>query len=113
VFNITQGAAIAFLKSIVYRFGVPNRIITDNITQFTSRIFQEYCEGIGTQLCFASVAHPRSNGQAEKCECSRGTEDSEVKGRNGWRKCESITADRGMNPLFKEGSPARAPGNPI
>jgi hypothetical protein len=66
VVNITQGAAFAFLKSIVYRFGVPSRIITDNGTQFTSRIFQEYCEGIGTQLCFASVAHPRSNGQVER-----------------------------------------------
>jgi transposase InsO family protein len=65
VVNITQGAAVAFLKSIVYRFGVPSRIITDNRTQFTSRIFQEYCEDIGTQLCFASVAHPRSNGQVE------------------------------------------------
>jgi transposase InsO family protein len=66
VVNITQGAAIAFLKSIVCRFGVPSRIIMDNGTQFTSRIFQEYCEDIGTQLCFASVAHPRSNGQVER-----------------------------------------------
>ena len=66
VVNITQGAAVAFLKSIVCRFGVPSRIITDNGTQFTSRLFQEYCEGIGTQLCFASVAHPRSNGQVER-----------------------------------------------
>jgi hypothetical protein len=66
VVSITQGAAVAFLKSIVYRFGVPSRIITDNGTQFTSRIFQEYCEGIDTQLCFASVAHPRSNGQVER-----------------------------------------------
>jgi hypothetical protein len=66
VVNITQGAAVAFLKSIVCRFGVPSHIITDNGTQFTSRIFQEYCEGIGTQLCFASVAHPRSNGQVER-----------------------------------------------
>jgi ribonuclease HI len=64
--NITHGAIVAFLKSIVYRFGVPSRIITDNGTQFTSRLFQEYCEGIGTQLCFASVAHPRSNGQVER-----------------------------------------------
>jgi transposase InsO family protein len=64
--NFTQGAAVAFLKSIVYRFGVPSRIITDNGTQFTSRIFQEYCEDIGTQLCFASVAHPRSNDQVER-----------------------------------------------
>jgi transposase InsO family protein len=66
VVSITHGAAVAFLKSIVCRFGVPNRIITDNGTQFTSRIFQEYCEDIGIQLCFASVAHPRSNGQAER-----------------------------------------------
>jgi hypothetical protein len=42
VVNITQGAAVAFLRSIVYRFGVPSRIITDNGTQFTSRLFQEY-----------------------------------------------------------------------
>jgi transposase InsO family protein len=66
VVNITQGAAVAFLKSIVYRFGVPSRIITDNGNQFTNRIFQEYCEDIGTQLCFASVAHPRSNDQVER-----------------------------------------------
>jgi transposase InsO family protein len=66
VVSITQGAAIAFLKLIVCRFGVPSRIITDNGTQFKSQLFQEYCEDISTQLCFASVAHPRSNGQAER-----------------------------------------------
>jgi hypothetical protein len=66
VVSITQGAVVAFLKSIICRFGVPSRIIMDNGTQFKSRLFQEYCEGIGTQLCFAFVAHPRSNGQAER-----------------------------------------------
>jgi transposase InsO family protein len=66
VVNITQGAVVAFLKSIVCRFGVPSRIIMDNGTQFRSWLFQEYCEGIGTQLCFASVAHPKSNDQAER-----------------------------------------------
>jgi hypothetical protein len=66
VVSITQGAAVAFLKSIICRFGVPSRIITDNRTQFKSRLFQEYCEGIGTQFCFAFVAHPMSNGQDER-----------------------------------------------
>jgi hypothetical protein len=66
VVNITQGATVAFLKSIVCRFGVPNHVIMDNGTQFKSQLFQEYCEGIGTQLCFASMAHPRSNGQDER-----------------------------------------------
>jgi hypothetical protein len=66
VVSITQGAVVAFLKSIVCRFGVPSHIITDNGTQFKSRLFQEYCEGIDTQLCFASIAYPKSNGQAER-----------------------------------------------
>jgi transposase InsO family protein len=65
VVNITKASATAFLRSIVCRFGVPNRVITDNGTQFTSQYFQEYCEDIGIQLCFASVTHPRSNGQVE------------------------------------------------
>jgi hypothetical protein len=64
--NITKASATTFLKSIVCRFGVPNRIITDNGTHFASQYFQEYCEDIGIQLCFASVVHPRSNGQVER-----------------------------------------------
>jgi hypothetical protein len=64
--NITKASAIAFLKSIVCRFGVPNRIITNNGTQFKSQHFQEYCEDIGIQLRFASMAHPRSNSQVEQ-----------------------------------------------
>jgi transposase InsO family protein len=64
--NITKASAIAFLKSIVYRFRVPNRIITDSGTQLKSRHFQEYYKDIGIQLCFASVAHPKSNSQVER-----------------------------------------------
>ena len=48
--NITKQSAAAFLKSIMCRFGIPNRIIADNETQFKSRLFQEYCEDIGIQL---------------------------------------------------------------
>jgi hypothetical protein len=39
VVSIIQGAIVAFLKSIVYRFVVPSRIIMNNGTQFTSRLF--------------------------------------------------------------------------
>jgi transposase InsO family protein len=44
---------------------VSNRIITDNGSQFTSGLFREYCSSVGIKICFASVAHPRSNGQAK------------------------------------------------
>jgi transposase InsO family protein len=59
-------AAINFIKSIVFRFGVPYSIITDNGTNFTSKEFKSYCEGLGIKLKFASVAHPKTNGQVEK-----------------------------------------------
>jgi hypothetical protein len=38
-----------FIKLIVCRFGVPNRIITNNGSQFTSRVFQEYWKDLGIQ----------------------------------------------------------------
>jgi hypothetical protein len=46
--------------------GVPNHIITDNGSQFTSGLFWEYCASAGIKIYFASVAYPRSNGQAER-----------------------------------------------
>ncbi|KAM0886071.1 hypothetical protein ACQ4PT_029946 [Festuca glaucescens] len=59
-------AAVNFIKSIVFRFGVPNSIITDNSSNFTSNEFGSYCEELGIQLNFASAAHPQTNGQVEK-----------------------------------------------
>jgi transposase InsO family protein len=59
-------AAINFIKSIVFRFGVPYSIITDNGTNFTSKEFKSYCEGLGIKLKFASVAHPKTNGHVKK-----------------------------------------------
>jgi transposase InsO family protein len=58
--------AINFIKSIVFRFGVPHSIITDNRTNFTSKEFKGYCKSMKIKLKFASVAHPKTNGQVEK-----------------------------------------------
>jgi transposase InsO family protein len=59
-------SAINFIKSIVFRFGVPHSIITDNGTNFTSKDFKSYCESMGIKLKFASVAHPKTNEQVKK-----------------------------------------------
>ena len=64
--KVTAQSAVKFFKGLVCRFGVPNRVITDNGTQFTSRAFVPYIQDLGSKVCFASVAHPRSNGQAER-----------------------------------------------
>ena len=56
--TIPAGSAVKFIKGLVSRFGVPNRIITDNGSQFTSGLFKSYCVSLGSQICYASVAHP-------------------------------------------------------
>jgi transposase InsO family protein len=65
VVKINKQSAMKFIKSIICTFEVPNRIITDNRSQFTSGAFQGYCEDLDIQICYASVAHPESNGQVE------------------------------------------------
>jgi transposase InsO family protein len=50
----------------MYRFGVPNNIITDNGTQFTTREFKDFCVDSGIKINYASVSHPQSNGQVER-----------------------------------------------
>ena len=64
--KVTAQSAVKFFKGLVCRFGVPNRVITDNGTQFMSHTFMQYVQDLGGKVCFASVAHPRSNGQAER-----------------------------------------------
>jgi hypothetical protein len=65
VCTIPARSTVKFIRGLVYHFGVPSRIITDNDSQFTSGLFQEYCALAGIKICFASVTYPRSNGQAE------------------------------------------------
>nr|CAE02263.2 OSJNBb0049I21.2 [Oryza sativa Japonica Group] len=66
VVTITADNARDFFLNIVHRFGVPNRIITDNGRQFTGGVFKDFCEDFGIKICYASVAHPMSNGQVER-----------------------------------------------
>ncbi|CAL2257720.1 unnamed protein product [Prunus armeniaca] len=52
-------------QNIVCRFGIPNAIVTDNGRQFDSAKFKQFCSNLKIKLCFASPAHPQSNGQVE------------------------------------------------
>jgi transposase InsO family protein len=63
VIKINKQSAVKF---IICRFGVPNRIITNNGPQFTSGAFQGHCEDHVIQICYASPADPESNGQVER-----------------------------------------------
>src|SRR4051812_16086549 len=62
----TALTAVNFTKSIIFRFGVPHNIITDNGTNFTADEFQNFCKELGIKINYASVAHLQSNRQVEK-----------------------------------------------
>jgi transposase InsO family protein len=66
VCTIPARSAIKFIHGLVCRFAVPNRIITNNDSQFTSGLFREYCTSADIKIYFASAAYPRINGQAER-----------------------------------------------
>jgi transposase InsO family protein len=64
VVNITQEAAVKFLKSI-YKFSVPKRVLMDNGTQFKGAMFLRCCADFGTHHQPSSAAHLQINGQVE------------------------------------------------
>jgi transposase InsO family protein len=45
---------------------VPKAITVDNGTQFDAKTFKEFCDQIGTEIHFASIRHPESNGLVER-----------------------------------------------
>jgi transposase InsO family protein len=63
--NIRSEQAVLFFTDIIHRIGVPNCIITNNGTQFTSKRFLEFCDDHHIRVLWLAVAHPKTNGQVE------------------------------------------------
>ena len=64
--NIRSKEAVKFFLDIIYRFDVPNYIITDHETNFIGKKFLDFCDGYDIRIDWASVGHPRTNGQVER-----------------------------------------------
>ncbi|XP_055543306.1 uncharacterized protein K02A2.6-like [Wyeomyia smithii] len=64
--RITTSATLAILRSIFARFGMPEVMVSDNGTQFTSDQLERFCEVNGIIHLKTAPYHPRSNGQAER-----------------------------------------------
>ena len=54
------------MQDIMYRFGMPNRIITDLGSPFTAIQFRSWAQDCGISIDYAFVAHPQVNGQVER-----------------------------------------------
>ena len=50
---------------IIYRFDIPQFIITDNSRQFDNQKFKDFCAQHHIQHRLTSIGHPQANGEAE------------------------------------------------
>jgi transposase InsO family protein len=64
--NLRVEQAMTFFTDIIYRFEVPNSIITNNGSQFTGRKFMNFCGKFHIRVDWATVTHPQTNGQVER-----------------------------------------------
>jgi hypothetical protein len=64
--SLTSAKAVEFIQDMIFRFGIPNSIITDLGSNFTSSELFDFCEQRSIQIKYASVAHLRANDQVER-----------------------------------------------
>jgi transposase InsO family protein len=118
VVNITQEAVVKFIQSIIYRFSVPRRVLTDNETQFEGAKFVRCCANFGIHHQPSSAAHPQMNRQVERSNRlilqgmkTRMFHDPKDRGINWhkglplvlWALCTNInrtTRDTPFNPVY-------------
>jgi transposase-like protein len=63
--NCDATTAAKFLKKLIFHFGYPHSIITDNGINLSKGAMKEFCQREHIRLDVSSVAHPQSNGQAD------------------------------------------------
>ena len=58
--------AIAFVEHWVFKYGPPKTLLSDNGSNFASKLFQRMCSYIGVANMYTSTYHPQTNGQVER-----------------------------------------------
>ena len=67
LWNVTSKDMVEFVKKhIIYRFGIPQTITTDQGTMFTSGEFEEFAASIGIKLLNSSPYYAQANGLRQK-----------------------------------------------
>ena len=52
-------------KNIIYKYGIPRVLVSDNGKQLDNHAFRDFCSELGTKNHYSSPAHPQANGQVE------------------------------------------------
>jgi transposase InsO family protein len=64
--KVTLANMVEFVKEhIIYRFGIPQTITTDQGTRFTSSEFRGFAKSMGIKILNSSPYYAQANGQAE------------------------------------------------
>jgi transposase InsO family protein len=58
--------AVKFIQDIMHCFSMPNRVIIDLGSPFTTTEFKSWAQDCGISIDYASVAHLQANGQVER-----------------------------------------------
>lgn len=64
--EISTSITVSTLNHLFSQFGIPETVVSDNGTQFTSGEFSEFCSSLTIQHVRSPIYHPQSNGQAER-----------------------------------------------
>lgn len=60
------GGVVRILTKFCDQRGIPDRIVSDRGTCFTSRKFEQFCQAKGINHTLKSPRHPQANGQVER-----------------------------------------------
>ncbi|GAU16666.1 hypothetical protein TSUD_326160 [Trifolium subterraneum] len=64
--NVTKQVVVRFIKNhIIYRYGVPNKIITDNGTNLNNKMMKDLCDEFKIEHHNSSPYRPQMNGAVE------------------------------------------------
>jgi hypothetical protein len=66
IVNVRSEEVVSFFTDIIYHFGIPNTIITDNDTQFTGKKFLNFCDDNHICVDWSAVDLPKTNGQVKR-----------------------------------------------
>jgi transposase InsO family protein len=66
IVNVRSEEVVSFFTNIIYRFGIPNTIITNNGTQFTRKKFLNFYNDNNIRVDWSAVAHPKTNMQVDR-----------------------------------------------
>ena len=64
--TITEKNIWSFIwRCIIYRFGIPRVLVSDNGKLFDNDLFQDFCSQLGIRNHYSSLAHPQANEQVQ------------------------------------------------